>query len=170
MTKAFLISMVILTFAAFGVAIYVVDQNSITVDEEAQKLSPATLNRSLPDDAGVKNKEATPATNPTTEMPNNKTIVCLGMNYDEAAKIASAGGCGEDVRLKEKLNEANFCNEVTKTFWIDMDIDKPGCSPACVVNIETKTAEINWRCTGYTAPAVTIPTGGEIEPKGVMTN
>ena len=29
-----------------------------------------------------------------------------------------------------------------------MVIEKPGCLPACVVSERTKTAEINWRCTG----------------------
>ena len=30
----------------------------------------------------------------------------------------------------------------------DLDIEKAGCNPACVINVETRTAEINWRCTG----------------------
>lgn len=25
--------------------------------------------------------------------------------------------------------------------------EKPGCNPACVVDIETNETEINWRCT-----------------------
>lgn len=41
-----------------------------------------------------------------------------------------------------------FCNEGTGTFWIDMNITRQGCSPACVINLETNTAEVNWRCTG----------------------
>lgn len=159
--------MVILTFAAFGVAIYVVNQNSITVDEEAQKLSAANLNRSLPDDAGAKNKEAAPVTNPATELPTDSPIACLGINYDDAVKIAAAGGCGENAKLKETY----FCNEGTKTLWIDLDLEKPGCNPACVINAETKTAEINWRCTGLIAPETeTMPEESENEPKGVMTN
>lgn len=41
-------------------------------------------------------------------------------------------------------------NANTKTWWFDanLNITRPGCSPACVVNEETETAEINWRCTG----------------------
>ena len=27
-------------------------------------------------------------------------------------------------------------------------LEKQGCAPACVVNVVTKKAEINWRCTG----------------------
>jgi hypothetical protein len=41
-----------------------------------------------------------------------------------------------------------FCNEGTGTFWINMNITKKGCNPACVINLETNQAEINWRCTG----------------------
>ena len=44
--------------------------------------------------------------------------------------------------------ESAFYNENTKTWWFGMDIEKEGCSPACVVSEETFTAEINWRCTG----------------------
>jgi len=40
------------------------------------------------------------------------------------------------------------CNEYTSTYWINLDIKKEGCNPACVVNIANRTAEINWRCTG----------------------
>ena len=45
-----------------------------------------------------------------------------------------------------------FCNEGTGTFWINLNLTKKGCSPACVVNIDSKKAEINWRCTGLITP------------------
>jgi len=43
-----------------------------------------------------------------------------------------------------------YYNENSKTWWYDANLNatKPGCNPACVVSEETKTAEINWRCTG----------------------
>jgi hypothetical protein len=44
-----------------------------------------------------------------------------------------------------------FCNEGTGTFWIGLNLTKKGCSPACVVNVETGKEEINWRCTGLQA-------------------
>ena len=34
----------------------------------------------------------------------------------------------------------------------DLNATKPGCNPACVVSESTKTAEINWRCTGAVPP------------------
>ncbi len=41
-------------------------------------------------------------------------------------------------------------NEITNTWWFEANLNstKDGCNPACVVDEETKTAEINWRCTG----------------------
>jgi len=45
-----------------------------------------------------------------------------------------------------------FCNEGTGTFWIQLNLTKQGCNPACVINVANKTAEINWRCTGLAEP------------------
>lgn len=62
----------------------------------------------------------------------------------EAITIANNSVCTEN----GKLMDETFYNNVTKTWWIELDIKKDGCNPACVVSEETKTAEINWRCTG----------------------
>ena len=45
-------------------------------------------------------------------------------------------------------------NENSKTWWFDANLNaaKEGCNPACVVNEETRTAEVNWRCTGLLEP------------------
>ena len=40
------------------------------------------------------------------------------------------------------------CNEGTGAYWIEMSTKKQGCSPAWVVDVTKRTAEINWRCTG----------------------
>jgi len=68
------------------------------------------------------------------------------MSLFEAMQIAIASECGN--RLKEPYYEFSMCNADTGTWWIDLDIKKEGCNPACVVVIETKGASINWRCTG----------------------
>jgi hypothetical protein len=47
-----------------------------------------------------------------------------------------------------QCEKSYFCNEGSGTFWINLNLTKQGCSPACVINVETKKAEINWRCTG----------------------
>ena len=51
---------------------------------------------------------------------------------------------------KLDLQEEYYCNDYTGTWWIGFTPDEPkaGCNPACVVDIENETAEINWRCTG----------------------
>ena len=45
---------------------------------------------------------------------------------------------------------AGTYNSATKTWWYEANLNavREGCNPTCVVNEETKTAEINWRCTG----------------------
>jgi len=60
----------------------------------------------------------------------------------DAKQIAIESECGDT------LKDTYMCNENTGTYWIDLDIEKQGCSPACVVDIITREAVINWRCTG----------------------
>ncbi len=48
-------------------------------------------------------------------------------------------------------------NPNSNTWWIDLDADAPGCNPACVVNVATKTTEVNWRCTGAAVPPANTP-------------
>ena len=70
--------------------------------------------------------------------------ICNNMTLQEAKEIALASDCVQNGTLKN----TQICNSNTGTWWIDLDIDKEGRTPACVVNIAEKTAEINWRCTG----------------------
>lgn len=66
------------------------------------------------------------------------------MDYETAKKVAEQSECLQEGSLKGEY----FYNKNTKTWWFDLNIDKPGCNPACVVSEETQSAEINWRCTG----------------------
>ncbi|MFH0876092.1 MAG: hypothetical protein V1859_09215 [archaeon] len=52
----------------------------------------------------------------------------------------------------KQCEKTYFCNEGTGTYWINMNITKQGCSPACVISLEKNTAEINWRCIGALIP------------------
>lgn len=70
------------------------------------------------------------------------------MSLLDAIEIALNSTCTENGTLREGYQ----CNDFTGTWWLDLDIQKEGCSPACVVDIETGTAEINWRCTGLISP------------------
>jgi len=67
----------------------------------------------------------------------------------EAKKIAEEN-C---IKGGESLSSGSY-NENSKTWWFDANLnsEKDGCNPACVVFEETKTAEINWRCTGLIIP------------------
>lgn len=68
------------------------------------------------------------------------------MTLEEAMAIAMASECTEIGTLQRM----HSCNANTGTWWIDLEpfIAKAGCSPACVVNVETGEARVNWRCTG----------------------
>jgi len=60
----------------------------------------------------------------------------------DAKQIAINSECGD------RLKEPSICNQDTGTWWIDLDIEKEGCNPACVIDVVTKEASINWRCMG----------------------
>ena len=89
---------------------------------------------------------------PTVQPTTSTDIYCISnetgtkMSLSEARKIADNSEFGNLGTLKDTYS----CNEGTSTWWIDMKptIEKPGCSPAYVVNINTEAVEINWRCTG----------------------
>jgi len=107
------------------------------------------------------------------------------MSLDEAVMIAKQGECGNDLVLNcvcpegyvkegtacnptcyystpkclapSLMCEASYvCNNNTGTLWINMNLTKTGCSPACVVNLANKSAEINWRCTGLIIPETNL--------------
>lgn len=69
-----------------------------------------------------------------------------GMTIEEALEIAEKSEC-------TGLTDDYFYNENTRTWWIDLDLEKEGCNPACVVREDAETAEINWRCTGLLTPS-----------------
>jgi hypothetical protein len=70
------------------------------------------------------------------------------MDEMKAREIAKASECAQAGALKEHA----IYNDWTATWWIDLDADKEGCSPACVVDVRTQKAEVNWRCTGALPP------------------
>ena len=70
----------------------------------------------------------------------------LKMKRSEAFKIARQSECSKKGWI---IPLVGSCNENSGTWWLNM-ITKghDGCSPACVVDITTQKAEINWGCTG----------------------
>lgn len=81
--------------------------------------------------------------------PNCEFAACpSAISIEEARAIAEKSECTEKGTLKDEY----VYNENSKTFWISLEMKeefkKDICNPACVVSEDTKTAEINWRCTG----------------------
>ena len=68
------------------------------------------------------------------------------LTFEEALVIAQNSDCVK----KGTLTDSYVYNEYTRTWWIDLDPVMPheGCNPACVVDENARTAEVNWRCTG----------------------
>ncbi len=75
-----------------------------------------------------------------------KPISEANLTVNKAEIIARENYLTEGETITSK---GNF-NENSNTWWFDVKLKTipPGCNPACVVDAETKKAEINWRCTG----------------------
>jgi len=75
------------------------------------------------------------------------------MTREEASKIA---GQTKDCTMAGIPTDDISYNAITKTWWIDLErmpeLENDGCNPARVVSEQTKTAEVNWRCTGAMMP------------------
>jgi len=86
--------------------------------------------------------------------PKTKPISGQTMTEKEARMVAEKT-C---IKGGEALSSGSY-NEITKTWWFDANLNatREGCNPACVVSEETKTAEINWRCTGLIPPDQSKP-------------
>ncbi|MFH0739631.1 MAG: hypothetical protein V1819_00755 [bacterium] len=81
--------------------------------------------------------------------PNCEFAPCPAINSllsEAEARLIAEKDC---IKGGEAL-AVGIYNAGTKTWWFDANLNatKEGCNPACVVSEETKTAEINWRCTG----------------------
>lgn len=99
---------------------------------------------------GSEDKNQTNLENQTETESQSEYCIKKGtnysMSYEEARRIALSSECVENATLSDVYT----CNNITGTWWIDLNMTekKEGCHPACVVFVENKTAEINWRCTG----------------------
>ena len=71
------------------------------------------------------------------------------MSEAEAREIAANSECGKVGALKENAQY----NDWSGTWWIDLEVEKEGSWPACVVNVVTEQAELNWRIMGVLPPA-----------------
>lgn len=91
--------------------------------------------------------------------PNGLAVGRTGINCEFAPCVATetslsaseARAIAEKTCIKSGESLAGgVYNENSKTWWFDANLntDLSGCRPSCVVSEKTKTAEINWRCTG----------------------
>lgn len=85
--------------------------------------------------------------------PNCEFTSCPRINSilsEAEARVIAEKSC---IKGGEALGVGTY-NENSKTWWYDANLNatREGCNPACVVNEETKSAEINWRCTGLKVP------------------
>jgi hypothetical protein len=110
-----------------------------------QKLAPFILLMALVVVAGCKTPQPLSDTENICTIEGTQTTMALS-----EAKALGAAGCINEGTL---TNES-FCNNVTGTWWVILNPTEPkeGCNPACVVDIMTKEAGTNWRCTGAQDP------------------
>lgn len=85
--------------------------------------------------------------------PNCEFSPCPEVNSiltEAQARVIAEKSC---IKGGEALTTGIY-NANTKTWWFDANLNatRENCNPACVVNEVTKTAEINWRCTGLIVP------------------
>jgi len=87
---------------------------------------------------------------PQSPAPEAPEAAKTGLSQAQARQIAETS-C---IKGAESLAAGGTYNENSKTWWFDASLNATpqGCNPACVVAEETKTAEINWRCTGLIVP------------------
>ncbi|MBS3076630.1 hypothetical protein J4481_02730 [Candidatus Pacearchaeota archaeon] len=86
-----------------------------------------------------------------TYISNFKEEKCVSKNGNKmrlstAKQIAENSECSAE----GKITETPYCNSETGTWWFGIDAEIPEyCfGVSCVVNVETKTAEVQWMCGG----------------------
>ncbi len=92
---------------------------------------------------------------PQCRIPDGKTFVeesCVEKETEEIMTLSDAKEIAKNSECGNRLKENAVCNEFTGTWWLDLDLEKEGCNPACVIDLKTREAEINWRCTGLNPP------------------
>ncbi len=85
------------------------------------------------------------------ETSGGRTFIeefCSKKDTQELLTLADAKQIAINSECGDRLKEPSICNQDTGTWWIDLDIEKEGCNPACVIDVITKEASINWRCMG----------------------
>ncbi|GEM_PF-2882345 len=125
------------------------------IEEKEETIEPETPDLEIPEETPEESDEPT---QPEKENTPEELYELFGeycqsdetrniMPLDEAKQIASEK-CIHEGTIAQIIEGTQQCNPITGTWWIDVAIEMQGCSPACVININTNEAEINYRCTG----------------------
>ena len=80
--------------------------------------------------------------------PAQTAPATAAMTLEQAYAIAEQSSCMD---VGDLTGEA-FYNDSTGTWWFDLDAEREGCNPACIVTASDQTTEVNWRCTGALPP------------------
>lgn len=81
-------------------------------------------------------------------QPEEEFCTLQGTGYTMSLTEAMLAAEGGECLIEGSFTDVHSCNDYTGTWWIDLDIQREGCNPACVIDVQTGDSEINWRCTG----------------------
>ena len=107
---------------------------------------------------GCTQQAQNPPTNTIVQAPANASgsagmIVGSAHSGALSAAAAQAIAQGSPCMAVGNLTGSYTYNNISGTWWFDLDTVKAGCSPACVVYEANGSAGVNWRCTGATVPS-----------------
>lgn len=142
--KKFLIILILLITAAFVIRFVVGGDEDAWICSNGEWVKHGNPRAQKPTSGCGETKITVTKTEEICKSANGKE-----MTLSDAKEVANRKCLGG------KLKGTYFCNPNSRTWWLDFSAYEPeeGCNPACVVNVETKDAEINWRCTGLLPPS-----------------
>lgn len=76
------------------------------------------------------------------------------MSYTEALALAEQSACAQE----GDLTATRACDSATGAWLIDLEVESPLCEPVCVVDINTGSVDIDWRCIDAPTPEDAEPT------------
>jgi hypothetical protein len=86
-------------------------------------------------------------------------ITGASLGIQEALAIAGDSECTSG----GELLPARFCDAATGAWWIGLNAPREGCDPACVVNANSRQAQIDWRCSDPVTEAAAPAAGAAQE-------
>jgi len=123
------------------------EEKMIRAKDQTEKQKPYTTNEQQSNviEGQKKDEAQEPTMGQTGKEIENRSIdrPVQQMTREKAKEQAIQSTCAQQARLTGE----GYYNENSRTWWFNLDLDKTGCNPACVVKEDGKV-ELNWRCTG----------------------